>query len=282
MTYLTEVKPVKPLAAYVGGKRLLAKTIIERIAAMPHHTYCEAFVGMGGVFLRRTSKPGSEVINDASGDVAGFFRILQRHYVAFLDMIRWQITSRREFERLVSTEPATLTDLERAARFLYLQRTAFGGKVAGRHFGISPSEPARFDLTKLVPMLEAVHERLTAVTIENLDFEEFLRRYDRAGTLFYLDPPYWGSEGYYGKELFSRADFERLASALRAVEGAFILSLNDCAGVRETFREFTIEAVRTRYCVGGGASSKEVGEVLIMGGNQFSKKMPFDPARDAI
>ena len=53
-----------------------------------------------------------------------------------------------------------LTDLERAARFIYLQRTAFGGKVDGRHFGVSPDRPGRFDITQLRPMLEDLHQRL--------------------------------------------------------------------------------------------------------------------------
>ena len=67
----------------------------------------------------------------------------------------------KDYARLVNTNPKTLTDLERAARFLYLQRTAFGGKVSGKNFGVSVGLPSRFDLTKLVPMLEDVHERLS-------------------------------------------------------------------------------------------------------------------------
>ena len=282
MEMLERVAPTRPLAPYVGGKRLLARTIIERIETTPHATYVEGFVGMGGVFLRRSLRPKAEVINDASGDVATLFRIVQRHYTAFVDMIRWQLTSRREFERLAATDPATLTDLERAARFLYLQRTAFGGKVAGRNFGVSPREGGAFDVTKIVPLLEAAHERLAAVTIENLDFEACIRRYDRPDTLFYLDPPYWGSEDYYGKALFGRADFERLASALTGLQGRFILSLNDTQGVRETFSAFEMEPVRTRYFVSGGAGAKEVGEVLIMGGNAKSKMLPSDLSRPAI
>src|SRR5690606_10553240 len=108
----------------------------------------------------------------------------------------------------------TLTDLERAARFLYLQRLAFGGKVAGRSFGIDTKAPARFDITKLGTLLEAAHERLAGVWIECLPWQEFIRRWDREGTLFFLDPPYWGSEHYYGRELFGRGEFEELATAL--------------------------------------------------------------------
>lgn len=133
---LSPVTPVNPPAAYIGGKRLLAKTIINRINATPHDGYAEAFVGMGGVFLRRDRAPKMEVVNDISGDVANLFRILQRHYPQFMETLKFQLTSRREFERLAATRPETLTDLERAARFIYLQKTAFGGKVSGRNFGV--------------------------------------------------------------------------------------------------------------------------------------------------
>jgi len=122
------VDPCQPVAPYIGGKHNLAKRIVERIDATPHVLYAEAFVGMAGVFLRRSAAPRVEVINDLNLDVTTLFRILQRHYVPFLEMMWFQITTRAEFERLTATDPETLTDLERAARFLYLQRTAFGGK----------------------------------------------------------------------------------------------------------------------------------------------------------
>lgn len=117
MSELSTVKPVRPVAAYIGGKRGLAKRIGERIKVIPHDTYAEVFVGMGGVFFRRDVRPKSEVINDFSQDVATFFRVLQHHYVAFTDMVRWRISSRSEFERLIATDPDTLTDMHRAARF---------------------------------------------------------------------------------------------------------------------------------------------------------------------
>ena len=263
---LHPVTPVRPVAPYVGGKRNLASRIIPMINATPHLLYAEVFVGMGGIFLRRDSAPKAEVINDYSRDVSTFFRILQRHYAAFMEMMRFQITTRAEFERLVSTDPDTLTDLERSARFLYLQRTAFGGKIAGRTFGTHTERGARFDITKLGPMLDDLHTRLAGVTIEALDFEDFIRRYDRPTTLFYLDPPYWGCEGYYGKELFSRADFERLATALRDLQGRFILSLNDTPGVREVFSGFNIEGVDVTYSLTRQKGGGQFKEVIITGG----------------
>ena len=198
----------------MGGKRNLAKRITAILDAMPHHTYAEPFVGMGGVFLRRSMQPRAEVINDYGRDIANLFRILQRHYPQFLEVLRFQLTTRVEFLRLVDTRPETLTDLERAARFLYLQRTAFGGKVSGRNFGVAKDRPGRFNLTTLEPMLEDLHSRLAGVVIECLDYARFIRRYDDRGTLFYLDPPYWDCENDYGKAMFSRGDFAAMAKQL--------------------------------------------------------------------
>lgn len=263
------VTPVLPVAPWLGGKRNLAKRICAILDAINCATYAEPFVGMGGIFLRRTSRPRAEVINDFGRDVTNLFRILQRHYPQFLDVLRFQLTTRTEFNRLVDTNPETLTDLERAARFLYLQRSAFGGKVSGRNFGVSIDRPARFNLTTLEPMLEDLHSRLSGVIIECLDFEAFIRRYDSAGTLFYLDPPYWGCEGDYGKHMFGRADFQRLSDQLRAIKGRFVLSINDVPEIREMFAWAHIEEVMTTYSIGAKNDARGArAELIIQGGKR--------------
>ncbi len=247
---LTPINATLPVAPWMGGKRNLAKRITTLLDAIPHSTYAEPFVGMGGIFLRRRMRARSEVINDYGRDIATLFRILQRHYPQFLEVLRFQLTTRSEFERLVATNPDTLTDLERAARFLYLQRTAFGGKVRGQHFGVSPDRPGRFNLTTLEPMLEDLHSRLSGVVIECLDWQEFVTRYDRPSTLFYLDPPYWGCENDYGKAMFDRGQFALMAGALKGIEGRFVLSINDVPEIRELFAGFTLTEVLTSYTIG--------------------------------
>lgn len=257
---LQPVRPASPAAAWVGGKRLLAGQIAVLLERVAHKVYCEPFVGMGGVFFRRTARPHSEVINDANRDLITLFRILQRHYVPFIEMIRWQLSSRAEFERLVEIDPKTLTDLERAARFLYLQRLAFGGKVASQTFGVSHGNPARFDVSRIIPLLEEIHDRLAGVTIECLTYAEFIGRYDREGVLFYLDPPYWGSENSYGAGIFSRVDFTALAGLLGGMKGQFLMSINDRAELRQIFSAFAIKGVQTTYTVakGKGTVAKEI------------------------
>jgi DNA adenine methylase len=215
---------------------------------------------MGGIFLRRSMRPKAEIINDISGDVATFFRVLQEHYPYLIDMLRWRVAGRAEFARLAAMPADRLTDLQRAARFLYLQRLAFGGKISGRSFGVDGRSGARFNVSKLEPMLADIHERLAGVVIEQLPFDQFIARYDRPGMLFYLDPPYWGCETDYGADVFTRADFARLAAQLAGTRGKFLLSLNDRPEVRECFGAFQIQSIDTTYTIGGAA---RVGEVLI-------------------
>lgn len=261
---MTPAPRALPAAPWLGGKRNLAKRICAILDATPCTTYVEPFVGMGGIFLRRSTRPRAEVINDRGREVSNLFRILQRHYPQFLDVLRFQLTVRAEFDRLVATDPDTLTDLERAARFLYLQRTAFGGKVSGRNFGVSKDRPGRFNLTTLEPMLEDLHSRLSGVVIECLDWSECLARYDGPETLFYLDPPYWGCENDYGRSIFDRSDFARIAQQLANCQARFVLSINDVPEIREIFGAFAIEEAATTYTIAAKTGArKPVGELLI-------------------
>lgn len=256
------VDPQPGLAPWIGGKRHLARRLAERIDAIPHTCYAEPFVGMGGVFFRRRRRPKVEAINDRSHDVANLFRVLQRHPAALIDHLVGQRCARAEFDRQGRVEPDLLTDIERASRFAFLQYCSYAGKPAGRNFQASPTTPPRLSSSRVASRLRQAHVRLDGVYIDCSDFERFIRRWDRPTTMFYIDPPYWGAEGVYGRELFERADFERLANTLRGISGRFLLSLNDRPDVRETFAVFAIETVETTYHIGG---SRRVTELLISG-----------------
>lgn len=88
-----------------------------------------------------------------------------------------------------------------------------------------------------------------------------IKRYDRDSTFFYLDPPYWDCEDYYGKNIFSKDDFKLLSDQLGGIKGKFLLSLNDTPEVREIFAQFTIEPVSVRYTC--GTTNTIAKEVLI-------------------
>lgn len=261
---LTPVNAVSPVAPWIGGKRNLARRIRALIEATPHDVYAEGFVGMGGVFFRRTARPKCEIINDWSGEVANLFRCMRAHAGALNDLIALQLHCRADFDREQRVDPTTLTDLQRAARFVYLQKVAFGGKVRGQNFGMSKTRPSRFRATDVGAELIAAGRRLEPVMIEQLPWRTFIERYDGPGVLFYLDPPYFGCETDYGADLFGRGEFAEMADVLGGLKGRFILSLNDRPEVREIFARFSIEGVATHYGL-AGQGSRPAGEVIITG-----------------
>jgi DNA adenine methylase len=232
---------VGPLS-YVGGKRALAKRVIELFPR--HRTYVEAFAGGAQVFFH---KPPSkvEVLNDLDGEIVNFFRVCQSHYEELLRYLRFVLVSRRWFALLKATDPAGLTDIQRAARYLYLLRNSFASLVRNPNYHWHVVQPPGFNLERLPEIIENTHKRLERVQIENLPYESVIKRYDRPATLFYLDPPYFRRKLYrYNLE---DADFAKLAERLAAIHGKFILSLNDVPEVRALFRRFHIHGVELPY-----------------------------------
>lgn len=251
------IKP--PLSGWMGGKWQLSKQILPLI---PQHTcYVEPFAGAAWLLFRKPCAE-AEVLNDINREIVTLYRVLQHHLEEFIRYFKWSLISRDEFERLCLVDPDTLTDIQRAARFYYLQKLSFGGRIASPTFGTATTRPARLNLLRIEEELSAAHLRLARVTIEHLPYEKLIARYDRPSTFFYLDPPYWGCEDYYGKSFFSRADFAQLADQLRGIAGRFILSLNDVPDVRDVFREFRIRAVQCTYSCSRTTRPK-AGEVLI-------------------
>lgn len=253
---MEDVEPVNPIAPYIGGKRILSKTLIPIINDTDHAQYAEPFIGMGGVFLRRDKKPKSEVINDINEELVTLFKVVQRYYPYFKNELKFRLTTRSDFERLKRTDPSTLLDFERAARFLYLQRTAFGGKVNGQNFGVSYERPARFNVLELIPYLEALYERLSGVIIECLHYGAFIKKYDRPATLFFLDPPYWNCETDYGHDVFSKDDHSILHSHLATIKGKFILTINDVPEIRALYKGFNIRTAEVNYSLSKATSFK--------------------------
>lgn len=248
-----------PLAGWMGGKSLLAKRIIERIPS--HHCYVEPFAGAAWVLFKKAESK-VEVINDINKDVVTLYRCLQWHLEEFIRYFKWVLIARDEFERLKRANPDTLTDIQRAARFYYLQQSCFGGRISSPSFGYGLTRGPKLNLLRIEEQLSAAHLRLSRVYVECLPYSDIISRYDSTETFFYLDPPYWNCENYYGKGIFSREDFSQLATQLRDIKGKFILSLNDTTGVREVFKDFDIETVQTKYTCSNG-KNVTAGEVLI-------------------
>ncbi len=232
---------VGPLA-YLGGKNRIARTIISLI---PKHTcYCEPFCGGAQVFFHK-ERSKVELLNDRSEDVYNFLRTCQMHYEELVWYLRYCVVSRRWFVLFEKTVPETLTDIQRAARFFFLQKNCYGGLIVRRNFAASVQDGSNYNPEALPELLRKTHERLLHVQLECLPYQDILRKYDRPFTFFYLDPPYF-NRPYY-KFNFEEKDYVELAERLAKLKGKFLLSLNDAPEIRRIFAGFTIKTLQMTY-----------------------------------
>jgi DNA adenine methylase len=245
------------LLSYIGGKNRLAKQIIQIFP--DHTTYVEPFAG-GAQVLFRKDPSKVEVLNDLDGELVNVYKVCQNHCEELLRYFRFVLVSRTWFDLLKKTDPKMLTDIQRAARYLYLLKNCFASLIVNPVYHRNVVQPPGFNLERLPELIEKTHKRLERVQIECAPYDEILQHFDRKGTLFYLDPPYYGKKLY--RHNFSHADFEKLSERLSRLRGKFILSLNDVPEVRNLFRRFYIKGVNLHY-----TSQKQAGrryqEVLI-------------------
>lgn len=238
---------------YVGAKSRLAAQIIPLFPA--HRTYVEPFAGMARVLF---AKPPSrtEVLNDLNEEVVNYLRVCQLHHPELRRCLRFTVSSRRLFELYRRQHPSTLTDIQRAMRFFYMQSTSFSGRVIGTVYGINPKPRTLLNGPRLSRLLHRTARRLALVQLECKPYEEVLRRFDREDTLFYCDPPYIGTRSYPNN--FKSADYERLAERLARLKARFTLSINDHPLARATFGQFACRELTARW----SANPKTRGRVV--------------------
>ncbi|RSF09272.1 DNA adenine methylase [Achromobacter aegrifaciens] len=239
----------KPIIPWLGGKRRLADRILPHFPK--HSCYVEPFAGGAALLFARPEPAKVEVLNDINGDLVNLYRVVQHHLEEFVRQFKWALTSRQMFKWQKETRPETLTDIQRAARFYYLMQNCFSGKLEGMSFGTATTAPPGLNLLRLEETLSAAHLRLARIYVEHLPWRECVKRYDRAHTLFYMDPPYWDTAGY-GVE-FGLDEYVAMAEAMRTMKGRALVSVNDHPKMREVFSGFPMQVLDIRYTVSGGA-----------------------------
>jgi DNA adenine methylase len=159
--------------------------------------------------------------------------------------MRFTVVSRKWFDILRATDPDSLTDIQRAARRLYLQKNSYAGRVDRQNLRTGVVQPPSFNPERIPEVIEETHHRLARVQLECLPYEKVLAKYDSASTCFYIDPPYYGIRLY--KFNLDADDFRKLAERLSDLKGKFVLSLNDVPEVRRLFSAFHIRGIEMPY-----------------------------------
>ncbi len=244
---------------WVGGKRALRQVIVNEFPTEISKKYVEVFGGAGWVLFHKEQHKGQvEVYNDIDSNLVTLYRCIKYHPQELKREFEYIIPSREmfsDFKEQINT--SGLTDIQRSSRYLYLIKTSSG--CVKRSFTGKTK-----NYNNMLSRFSEIQERLNNVIIENKDFESLIKLYDSEETLFYLDPPYHGTETYYKNgNPFKEEDHTRLRDLLKTIKGKFVLSYNNDDFICELYKDFNVKEVSRKTTLSSKSNTKEFKEVII-------------------
>ncbi len=246
---------IKPPISRMGGKSRLRKTIIEKLP--PHTCYVELFFGAGWVYFAK-SPSKVEVINDVDKELINLFKMIKYHSPEIERLLEYEFSGRDIFEEYKNYNVESLTEIQRAIRFLYIINYSFASK--GNNYGYGTTRKPSQQIFNNT--LKEIRERLSNTYVENLSFEKIIEKYDREHTVFFADPPYFETAGYEAE--FGEKEHLILLEKLKNLKGKFILTINDHPKVREWYKDFNIEEIKVNYSISKSESGRRKFNELII------------------
>jgi DNA adenine methylase len=261
-------KSVQPLFRWAGSKRKLLPTLLPHCPSK-FNKYIEPFAGSACLFF--LLQPEHAVLGDFNPQLIDTYRTVARAPHAVAAKLTTMLVSHEYYYELRAQNPTALRSLERAARFVYLNRFCFNGVFRTNQRG--EFNVPRGTKTGQLPTatdLRACAQILRSATLIAGDFERTLEGVDR-GDFVYLDPPYSSSaernRGEYGYGAFSSDDLGRLEESLRRIDrlkATFVLSYRCSKMVRARFSEWHQRTLTVRRHVAGFSEDRrDVREMLI-------------------
>ena len=253
------LKKVRPVLRWPGSKSRLLKHLLPLVP--PHVCYCEPFAGSLAMLLAK-ERSSVEIVNDLNGNLVALYRNLQFHLPALSAELDWLIASRQNLHDFIA-QPG-LTELQRAARFLLVNRTSFGGNM--HSFGVAKTAGGgvAFDKTVLKNVMGPVRDRLNGVVIENISYEWCFGNYDSTDSFFFMDPPYLETK-QRAYASWTEADMRLFRQRVEKLKGKWVVTLNDAPFNRELFSDCHITATVTQNRCGNVRTNPKLtlGEIII-------------------
>jgi DNA adenine methylase len=235
------------LFRYPGGKHYAINLLNPFIDCVEHTEYREPFVGGGSVFFNK-EKSAKNWINDIDKELAITYKLVADPVTRkkLIKLVGNEIATKERWRELFEFQPKT--ELEVAYKYYYLNRTSFSGKLISAAWGYRPKRslpPERW-----FERINPCGEKLEGVKITSVDFEKVIRATSKNEVLIFADPPYFSpTKNKHYRHGFTAEDHLRLSGALKETDFKFILTYDDCSGVRDLYKWANVYPVEFFYRV---------------------------------
>lgn len=259
-----------PIIRWAGSKRKLLPRLVPFWNA-GYNRYIEPFAGSAALFF--ALQPQQAILSDINAELIEALQIIRDEPESVYERLRRHPLGERSYYRLRARSPRNLNPLQRAARFVFLNRFCFNGlyrtNEAGQ-FNVPFAKRTTATLPSRGQFLRAA-ATLRSADLRCEDFEAILKATVRAGDFVYLDPPYAVANRrifrQYGPDSFGLEDLNRVQAVLDEINarGAdFVLSYAYCREASEAFNRWTPVRVYVQRNISGFATHRRRAAELIV------------------
>ena len=256
----------RPFVKWVGGKRQIIEILKENLPKN-FDTYIEPFVGGGALFFELL--PRKAVINDLNEELINAYRTIKEYPHQLVEDLKKHKNEEEYFYDIRSSNPENLNQIERASRFIYLNKTCFNGLYRENSKGQFNVPFGKYKSPRIVDKenILAISEYLNTadVTISNEDYKETVKSAKR-GDFIYLDPPYYplnknSSFTKYTKYDFTEEDHVELFEEFVKLDtkGCHVmLSNSNTPFIKDLYREYEIIEITTNRYINSKADGRKL------------------------
>jgi len=223
---------IRTCLRYPGGKFYGLKKI-RPFYNIPHNEFREPFVGGGSIFLDKELCSKANWINDSDKELIIFYKVIQNPITKkqLYKLLENEVANRERHKKVLMIKPKN--NIEIAFKYFYLNRTSFSGIMNKPRWGYALGSSVTPD--RWTERIEPVANKLKDIKITPLDFREVIEAKSKNDVLLYLDPPYFEASRAIYKNEFSKQDHLDLCDLLKKTNYKFILSYENCAGVKRLY-----------------------------------------------
>lgn len=277
------------MISYIGGKSRIGKWIVP-FYPKDMETYVEGFSGMFWCFfnmdLTHYPKLKNIVYNDFNPLNANLFKCVRNHKELLKECDKLVVQEKgviptnpickknfENFQKEIFANDFVIGDepnYEVAAKYVYVLTQVFSGSKpeTSKFIDLKGNYHSKFTSFKNKLQNSNYQKLFESIThVENMDFEDLLKKYDSPTTYFYMDPPYWKTENYYSNHDFDVNDHTRLANTLKSLKGKWSLSYYDFPLLSEWFPKDEYVWASKQFAKAAAAKkgvSQNMGEELLI------------------
>ena len=275
--------------SYIGGKSRISSWIVP-FYPKDIETYVEGFGGMYWCFfnmdLSNYPKLKNIVYNDFNPLNANLFKCVRNHQELLKECDKLVVQEKgviptnpickqnfENFQKEIFSNDFVIGDepnYEVAAKYVYVLTQVFSGSKpeTSKFIDLKGNYHSKFTSFKNKLKNEKYQKLFESIThVENMDFEDLLKKYDSPTTYFYMDPPYYKTENYYSNHDFDVNDHIRLSNTLKSLKGKWSLSYYDFPLLSEWFPKDEYVWASKQFAKAAAAKkgvSQNMGEELLI------------------